>query len=163
MAEFEWTQSGKELLSIFEAKINYYGGAENLCDIICNENNTHVIQELSVSKYTPHQSAKRAQTGYIVKMWHKLSTPTIANNLGISHDTVTKTANLLNLGRNKANELMSEGQRNKVTKWILNTETGIYYENLMLAAKSRNLRWHNLQWFLVKKKKGKNPTPFIIT
>lgn len=162
MAEFEWSQSGKELLSIFEAKINYYGGVEKLCDIICNEDTAFVAQEISTPALTSFESVKRKRRGYIVKMWHKLSTPTIANNLGVSHDRVTTIANLLNLGRNKANELMSEGQRNKITKWILNTETGIYYENLMLAAKSRNLRWHNLQWFLVKKK-GKNPTPFIIT
>ncbi len=160
MAEFEWTPEGRQLLSIFEAKIRYYGGPEKLCDIICEEDRVFKKQKDIELKSTPFKAAKRKQMGYILKMWNKYATPVIASKLRISHDTVTLTAKMLKLGRNKANDFFSAGQQNKATNWVLNTETGIYYENLMLAAKAAGITWHLLYFHLNKRKKG-NKTVFI--
>lgn len=141
---YAWSDGGRELLSIIEAKIELYGGRAALYRTICAENNVYIEQVISTEPTTPYKTAKRNQIGYIVAMWNIYSTPTIANKLSISHDTVTLTAKMLKLGRNMASERLSYGQSYKKTTIVLDTSNGIFYENIMLAAKSKNMDWRYL-------------------
>lgn len=157
--QYPWSDSGKQLLSIFEAKIQYYGGAPVLIDELCKEDIIEFKAYKKPKKKTKFKFIKDSHKATIIDLWNKKSTNMIAQSLKISHDTVTMVARSMKLGRNKFSEKFSNGQQNKTKNMVLNLETGIYYENIMLAAKTINVTWHNLNWRISKSKV--NNTSFI--
>lgn len=153
MNKFEWTPEGRQLLSIFESKIKFYGGSDQLIEYLCQED--LIIEYKNYTppkKHTKFQALKAHHKSYILNNWGKQSTKSIAQSIKISHDTVTSAAKQMKLGRNKYSHTYIYGQKNKITGWLLNLETGIYYENLTRAAESINVDRQKLYFKMNKRK-----------
>lgn len=157
--QYPWSDSGKQLLSIFEAKIQYYGGASVLIDELCREDIFPQKSYVRPKKKTKFQILNENHKAFVINNWHKMSTNDIAKKLKFCQSSIVRFSQQMNLGRNQYKKTYSTGQQYKLTDWYLNTETGIYYENLMRAVKSVNGDWYNM-YFRIHKRKLNN-TSFI--
>ncbi len=143
---WEWSEGGRELLRAFKVEIQRSGGRQRVLAKVKRENNRR-IYKFAVT------DVPISTNSLIFNNWNKLTVPEISKLVNLPQGTVYWRGRWLGLPA-KGTSLY---QNNR--KMVLNTETGIYYDSIILAAESNGLTLK----YLSRKLKGKmrNNTSFI--
>ena len=142
MSQFEWSESGKQLLRIFEQKIKEHGGHFSLW--------SKMRKEVSPVRIKHNRPAKRTHyilgSAYIHDNWNKLTLTEIAQAINKPLVSVSRQAKRMGL-RSKKNDFINRGKYVQMEKGkrVINKDTGVIYPSIRQAALSIGMDRQNLR------------------
>jgi len=148
---FDWMPGGMALLGLIKNKIRYYGGERRLYG--------EMVKETRPILTMPNKEVPTTALSIVINNWNKETAEDIGKRIGRTASTVHRKVKQLGLTKNRATSY-STGQQLKLTQWVLNLETGIYYENMAFAARVTNIKKRTFQQYLTGARKNK--TNFIL-
>lgn len=126
--KYEWQEGGRELLRVIQERIKFYGG-----NLVLHK---AMIKETRPILTMPNTEVETSRFSVIYNMWPTHTLDQIAAKIGCSYQLVYKHAQRLGLTKNHKQTGYKFDQRLKQTYWVLNKQTGIYYENIVRASES---------------------------
>lgn len=144
-----YTPEGRQLLKNFQIEIQRNGGIYRTYKAILRERNKRIYKFKESAEPVP-----QTRESIICNLWHKKSIPQIAKIVGLGETRVREIGKFLLLGERKYVQNYEEHGY-----LVLNTQTGIYYNSVVLAAKSVNKDASVLSKKLIGKRR--NNTSFI--
>ena len=129
--KFDWTPGGLDLLDKIQRRIKWYGGANRLYN--------DMIKETRPILTMPNREVPVSNLSVVFNHIDKLSAEDIGKKIGKSQTTVLRYIGELGLKKIRATNY-GNGQKVHIRQWVLNVETGIYYENMVKAAETTNMK-----------------------
>lgn len=139
LAQYDWSESGLNLLTIFEAKIRQEGGHFSLWSKMRKE-----LQPVLQRAEYPKRKAKRSPwkhqyARYLIDNWKTLNYAAMVKHTGMSPAGLSRLAKGLRL---KSKPIIYNGPRvecRRSLSLVLDLETGIYYFNMNECARAVNV------------------------